>query len=90
MVSAKFQLGQIVTTRGVLELLDGPEIMNLLSRHASGDWGELCEEDKGLNEAALVSGDNRLFSAYETARGKVWIITEYDHSVTTVLLPSEY
>ena len=61
-----------------------------LSRHASGDWGGLCEEDRRENERALREGF-RLFSSYTLSTGeKLWIITEADRSVTTFLLPLEY
>ena len=41
--------------------------------------------------AALRSGEDRLFSSYQvTPDLKLWIITEWDRSVTTLLLPSEY
>jgi hypothetical protein len=54
------------------------------------DWGELTQEDIDENNRALKEG-SRLFSAYRsTSRVKFWIITEWDRSVTTVLLPSEY
>ena len=56
----------------------------------AGDWGEVDEEDKRLNDAALKDG-TRLLSAYVTSRGAgLWIITEADRSATTILLPSEY
>ena len=90
MQETKFSLGQTVSTRGALALLDMEEIHSLLSRHVSGDWGDMCEEDKGLNNHALQSGIGRLFSSYELPKGKVWVITEHDRSVTTVLLPNEY
>ncbi len=90
MFDAKFILGQTVATRGILARLDAAEILGLLSRHAAGDWGDLCKEDIQQNESALLTNDNRLFSSYVTSKGKVWIITEYDHSATTVLLPDEY
>jgi len=89
-ITQKFSLGRVVVTRGIHELLDRSAIAVLLTRHASGDWGDLCEEDKALNDAALLFGQNRIFSSYRTPLGKVWIITEYDLSVTTVLLPAEY
>ena len=60
-----------------------------LARHLAGDWGDLCEEDKAENELSLKEGF-RLLSAYETEIGKIWIITEADRSVTTILFPSEY
>jgi len=61
-----------------------------LQRHLNGDWGDLCDEDRRSNDAALKNGD-RLFSSYRiTPDLKLWIITEWDRSVTTLLLPSEY
>ena len=63
---------------------------DLIMRHASGDWGELCDGDKKLNDEGVNSGD-RLMSAYSLRDGvKIWIITESDRSVTTFLLPDEY
>ncbi len=71
-----------------------PEVF--IGAHVEGCWGgELCEEDRLLNEEALIDG-SRLFSAYSTLRGeKVWIITEAvgddgRRSATTILLPEEY
>jgi hypothetical protein len=62
----------------------------LLQRHASGDWGDVCEEDRVANNDALQYGD-RLLSSYAISENiKIWVITEYDRSVTTILLPSEY
>ena len=85
----KFSLGQTVATQGIMGLLTEEEIVTLLNRHAAGDWGDLDEEDKELNKDALINGE-RLFSSYDTQKGKVWVITEYDRSVTTVLSPDEY
>lgn len=62
----------------------------LLVRHVTGDWGELEEEDKEENERSVEQGF-RILSAYKLETGvKVWVITEWDRSVTTLLLPSEY
>jgi len=61
-----------------------------LRRHLDGDWGDLCDEDRRSNDVALKNGD-RLFSSYRVSDDlKLWIITEWDRSVTTLLLPSEY
>jgi len=67
-----------------------------LKRHQSGDWGDLCDEDKKANEEAIShegepEKQQRVFSAYKTSAGeKIWVITEWDRSVTTLLLPEEY
>jgi hypothetical protein len=60
-----------------------------LARHATGDWGELCAFDRRQNQIALRDG-LRVLSSYEVPAGRVWIITEADRSVTTILLPEEY
>jgi AraC-like DNA-binding protein len=86
----KSRLGQTVITPGALETLTHGDVLSALYRHASGDWGDLCEEDRRSNEQGLRHGD-RLLSAYHSTGGvKFWIITEWDRSVTTVLLPEEY
>ena len=89
---SKFPLGQIVATPGALEALGdaGQTPDFFLDKHASKDWGEVCDEDKRLNDEALVSGE-RLLSAFRTLRGvRIWIITEADRSSTCCLLPEEY
>ena len=59
-------------------------------RHRQGDWGEVCGEDWELNDEAVENG-TRILSAYRTAKQeRLWIITEWDRSVTTILLPDEY
>ncbi len=85
-----FELGQVVLTAGVEASIPAEEISAALSRHAYGDWGDLCAEDKAKNELALKNG-SRLVSVYTTQDGtRFWIITEADRSVTTILLPEEY
>ncbi|HHF0534521.1 TPA: hypothetical protein ACPHXL_003482 [Vibrio alginolyticus] len=90
----KFNLGAVVMTRGVGELMKehGLEPIQYLRRHAFGDWGDLEDEDKAQNEEAVVHG-GRIFSAYNLTgmpESRLWVITEADRSVTTFLLPSEY
>ena len=89
---AKFPLGQLVATPGALDALErtGQSPLEFLSRHASGDWGEVCEADKKENDFSVRNGF-RLLSAYRLRDGtKIWIITEADRSATTILLPEEY
>ena len=87
---ARFPLGRVLATPGVLEVLTPIEIAQALSRHVSGDWGEVDAEDAKENELSLKQGF-RLLSAYTSATGvRFWIITEADRSATTLLLPEEY
>ena len=93
----KFSLGRIVATPGALHALDdaGQSPGEFLARHVTGDWGDLDDEDKSLNDAALIDG-SRLLSAYQTTKGtKLWVITEAVNEVglrysTTLLLPEDY
>lgn len=86
----KFPLGTLVATANAIERFPMESLESCLRRHANGDWGDLCKEDKKSNEGALRDGD-RLFSSYEISDlGKLWIITEHDRSITTFLLPEDY
>jgi len=88
----RFALGQIVGTPGAIEAMEqaGQDPTELLTRHVTGDWGELDEEDRAQNDYS-VKNDLRILSAYTLDNGiRVWVITEWDRSVTTILLPSEY
>ena len=85
-----FRLGTPYVTASALRTLSHEDILRGLRRHARGDWGELCKEDKAQNDRALLNG-NRLLSAYRSSSGvRYWIITERDRSVTTILLPDDY
>lgn len=77
----------MVATPGALDL--DVDLAGLLARHHSHDWGALGAFDRRENDRSLKTGE-RLFSAYDTPAGRVWIITEADRSSTTILLPSEY
>ena len=84
--------GQIVATPGALALLEKAQKSpsEFLLRHFRGDWGDLCQDDKAENELSLKHGF-RLLSSYPVTKSEtLWIITEADRSVTTLLLPSEY
>ena len=94
----KFSLGRTVTTPGALQALQdaGQSPDHFLDQHVSGSWGDLDAEDRKANEEAIAhEGDpdkqDRVFSTYRTAKNvKINIITEWDRSVTTILLPDEY
>jgi len=88
-----FEIGALEFSEGVERLMNEGRLdpMPLFERHMHGDWGDLSDSDRRQNDAALKSGEDRLFSSYQVAPGlKLWIITEWDRSLTTLLLPSEY
>lgn len=92
----KFMLGEVVATRGALDLLKehNADPMTYISRHLSGVWGDLDDEDKRANEQALKHG-GRILSAYNVGKGRLYVITEAvdDRGIrasTCLLLPEEY
>lgn len=97
-MQSQFALGRLVSTRGVADRIAEDKgfaefVNRSLSRFTSADWGEMDASDLKQNDDALVNGDNRLFAAYTNQAHpdwKIWIITEWDHSATTVLFPDEY
>ena len=92
MDTAKFLLGQIVATPGALTALlqADQEATEFLSRHQHGDWGDVPPEDKKENDFSVLN-NFRILSAYTLTTGvTIWIITESDRSVTTILLPQDY
>jgi hypothetical protein len=87
-----FALGQVVAMPGALAAIErsGELVVAFIRRHAMGDWGDICDEDKKLNNQAVVAGARLLSSYLSTRNEKLWIITEADRAVTTLLLPDEY
>ena len=94
-----FRLGQVVMTCRIAELIKDPraamQVLEALHRYKAEDWGDLPEEDKELNRDNLewerngqTTGD--IMGAYATDGGKIWIVTEWDRSVTTIMLPEEW
>jgi hypothetical protein len=90
-MTAPLPLGRVLATPAALKLLTETREhpFELLARHATGDWGELCAFDRRQNRIALREG-YRVLSSYPIGGGKVWVITEADRSITTILLPEEY
>ena len=87
---SKFALGQVVATSNALARISPDDVSIGIRRHAAGDWGEVDEEDCASNEKALTEG-LRLMSIYTDPCGTTfWIVTEWDRSFTTVLLPEDY
>jgi len=90
-----FNLGQTVMTRTIADVIEQDpafhiEIINAMQRYVNGDWGELCADDSIMNDKAVISKNDRILAAYQTTHGKIWIITEWDRSFTTVLFPNDY
>lgn len=105
----KEDLGRVVTTRAVMDLRELNSDFNLfvntcLAMYMEDKWGDMANEDKAMNDAAVKAGNERIMASYKfpenasweavsgfgTKEDKLWIITEWDRSVTTILFPGEY
>ena len=87
-----FPLGQIVATPGALRLMEQYHVspLSLLTRHVQGDWGSVAPEDAASNDQAITQGNRILSSYFVHGEERVWIISEWNRAITTLLLPSEY
>jgi hypothetical protein len=70
-------LGNIVATPGVVQLAreQGIDLVALLLRHAAGDWGDVDDHDRKVNDQAARTG-TRILSVYGEGDDRVWVITE--------------
>ncbi len=90
--AVQLTLGQLLATPAAIEAMTraGQNPALLLACHVAGDWGEVDAEDAAANDRAISDGD-RVLSAYILKDGtRLWIITEADRSVSTILLPDDY
>ena len=91
-------MNKLYMTRGINdEIADNEnfakEICDIIKRFKAQDWGELCDDDKQMNEDALRNGNGRVFAAYNTSVRKVYVITDglkTDYEATTILFAEEY
>ena len=91
-INPLFNLGDVVATPAALNALQSCNVTpaQLLHLHVNGNWGSVGEEDAKTNDAAVHNGE-RILSSYRIGEHtRIWVITEWDRSVTTILLPSEY
>lgn len=89
------KIGKLLITCGIKDKVAestkfSKEVLKSLKRYCACDWKDMCEEDRLLNDEAIKNNDMRILAAYKTLFGKIWIITESDHSYTTILFPHEY
>lgn len=101
MKTTVFKTGLLSTTAGVYNAIkEFPQFavfcQNSFDRHKNKDWGDLGEEDKEINDSSLIN-EERILSRYDLPKNenypeqeKIYIITEWDRSLTTILFPSEY
>lgn len=87
--------GQKVMTRGIADKIAeneqfAKEVTRSLGLFLAKDWGIISDQDKEVNNESVKMGEGSLMGAYMTCEGKIWIMTEHDRSVTTIMFPDEY
>lgn len=87
----KFKLGRVLATQALVTLAEthNIDVERFLRRHHCGDWGDLGDDDKQANDAALRN-DSRILSAYRAGEYEICIITDADRRRTSILLSTEY
>ncbi len=95
-MKTRFRLGRVVMTRAINNDIAADnnfakEILNCLGRYVNADFSDMeHQEDIDMNMAAIENSNDRIFATYNTSKGKIYIITEWDRSVTTILYPEDY
>ena len=98
MGAAGFPLGRLCATWGVAHDMERDAafarfVAGYLARYRRCDWGDVSAADGKANGRAVECGGERILAAYRYpghGSRKIWILTEADRSVTTVLYPEEY
>lgn len=90
-----FELGQVVKTKGIAIACEqdknfDKEVKQAFAKYIQGNWGDTCKEDSELNNNAVKDNNDRIVAMYKTSKGKIFIITEWDRSYTTILFAYEY
>lgn len=91
-----FEIGKLVMTRGIGERMHESAdfakfvVDSFYDKYRQGDWGDICHEDKRMNDHAVKNDDDRIVARYNNPHGDIYVITEYDRSVTTILFIDEY
>lgn len=92
----KFQFGKLVATRAVADRMQADKtfekfVYSSLGKYIDGDWGSIDDSDKALNDNAVKTRESRIIATYiDQSNTMIWIITEWNRSVTTILFPYGY
>lgn len=70
-------------------------VTNACLRFSSGDWGEICEEDKEYNNKDLAARAGHVLARYHTPTGDIYINLIFDEpsinsDVATVMYVEDY
>ncbi|MFZ1514286.1 MAG: hypothetical protein WAT21_02745 [Saprospiraceae bacterium] len=94
------ELGKILFTAPIADAVSNSNdfsafVCQSIEKHLACNWRNCDSADSHQNDLAFESGC-RILSVYKFIASptdselKIWIITEWDRSVTTVLYPSDF
>jgi len=84
-VARKFDLGQVIITPTAADALAaaGQTADAILARHQAGDWGDVGQQERTVNEQGLAEGLN-LVSVYAAGNQRISVVTKGDRLLTLV------
>ena len=92
-----FEIGKLVMTKGIGMTMNRSSdfarfvVDSFYDKYRQGDWGDICHEDKKMNDSAVKNNDDRIVARYNyDGYDDIYVITEWDRSVTTILFTHEY
>lgn len=96
MIVSDFNMGRTVLAPSISNrMIEDTEFHNFIAicinRYLCYEWGKISDEEKEQNKYAIKNSE-RIFAAYEYPKTKetIYIITEADRSVTTIMFASDY
>ena len=85
-----FKLGLVTMTLRAKHSLSDLNVLEALLLHIRGEWGGIAPDDHYTLFPDYDFGV-RMRGAYSDRQGQMfWVITDADHSRTTVMMPSDY
>ena len=93
-MQTQIELGRVFLSAGASALVDKKQLTpkSYLWMHQRGYWGFVREHDRISNVRSMKRQKGRVFSAYCAGKSnrKIWVITDFSKSTTTMMLPEEY
>jgi hypothetical protein len=84
-------LGAMTATPAAMAALARSEqtLLTLLARHVVGDWGDVDDQERADNWAAIAGDTGSVASVYAVGGATLLVVTNMDPRETSVLLAEE-
>lgn len=86
--NTKFEVGEIVITPAASAALEasGHALSDLLAKHQAGDWGDVSDQVRAVNERGLAEQFNLQSIYVVTKAHRLVVVTNRDRTLTMVHL----